>query len=83
MEPMYSYSKDNGENFTKVFFMNDIVFCSEDVIHLINMEGVDAVSGIDIIRQIRTLHKPNFLNIFNQEDFETNIVYDTWVLRDM
>ena len=28
--------------------MNDIIFCSEDVIHLINMKGADAVSGFDV-----------------------------------
>jgi hypothetical protein len=81
MEPMYSYP--GKEKFTKVFFMNDIIFCSEDVIHLINMQDVDAVSGIDIIDLTRNLHTPTFQKLSKKNKFKSNVVYDTWVLRDL
>ena len=66
---------ERKEKFEKIFFMNDIFFCYEDVLKLLSVEEVDLISGIDIL-EIESY-------FLGWKKKRAHILYDTWVARDL
>lgn len=80
LEPLFASTK---KRFDKIFFMNDVTFCFEDALRMLNYKGVDVVSGFDIISIPYSYSSPSLLNPFQYKMRREQILYDTWVARDL
>ena len=77
MEPLFSNSIGK---FDKLFFMNDVVFCAEDAVKLISVEGVDGMGALDWKFSHYYYRWP--INLLYKM-VEKLTIYDTWVMRDL